>query len=148
MQARMRESEYCQHHAEHAIRQRRKAEENGCRGRGSTLIEAMVREQALIRTELSGLGLSQQRLTEYVLNNSSYVRSDDGKELIQIIWGGSVNIFIHRLLTNCSEEAFQANWLGVWSELDLSSDEGLSRKLIEKKVKHRLLQKELFDINK
>lgn len=137
MQIRMKESQWCNLHAEREVRLRRKAEADSALKHGSTLVAAMLAEGKLIDEALEPLKLTYLEKMDYVAKNTVFIKASDGHEAIQIVWVQSQAICIHRLLSREFRNEFQAYWLGVWTEMMRDTSKEQLIEVMTQKVRHR-----------
>jgi len=142
----MKESEWCEKHAERQIRLRRKAEMVCAFKHGSTLLASMLAEGKLIDEALEPLKLTYEEKVRYVANNSVLIKAGDGHEAIQIVWTHNQAICIHRLLSKEFRSEFQAYWLGVWTETLEAPKEQLVA-VMNQKIAHREERRKEFGVN-
>lgn len=146
MQSKIRESVWCEIHAQREISRRGK-EASKALGHGSNLVAAMLAEGKLIDEVLEPLKLTHQEKIDYVAKNSELIKSSDGHEAIQIVWANAQAICIHRLLSKEFRHEFQAFWLGVWCETisDIPRKQLIST--MAEKVKYREESRKQIGVN-
>lgn len=142
-----KEFSMCSFHAEKQVHLRREAELESCFERGSALVAAMLAEGKLIKKALEPLKLSYQEQMDYVAKNSIFIKAVDGHEAIQIIWGESQIVVIHRLLSKEFRTEFQGHWLGVWSEPLYGRSKDAVMQAFKQKVEHRVLTRQFNGVN-